>query len=83
MEQLIAVILLLSYIIYVLGREKNFVNLSERLDELHKRRPERHKISSREYLKKVKERSNERYWEQKRLAADQNGLRKIFYNFNY
>ncbi len=77
MEQVIGVLLLLSYISYVLGKEKKFINLADRLDRW-RRRPARRKISHHEYIEKVIDSENERYWTEKQIAADRERVKKNF-----
>ncbi|MFA5184029.1 MAG: hypothetical protein WC456_00715 [Patescibacteria group bacterium] len=75
MEQVIGIILLLSYISYILGKEGRFLSFSERLGKrLHSRR----RISRHEYIEKVVAGANQKHWAEKRLAEDRERVKKNF-----
>ena len=75
MEQVIGVVIVLSYITYVLGREKKFINLSRRLNKWRSQ-PSRRKISRQEYIQEVIKSENEKYWAEKKRAADKERIKK-------
>ena len=77
MEQLIGVLIVLSYISYMLGREKNFINLSGRLEKW-RQRPARRGVSRHEYIENVLQSNNEKYWAEKKIAADKERVKKNF-----
>jgi hypothetical protein len=59
MEQVFGIILLLSYITYILGKENRLLRFSERLGQRFHRRHRR--ISHHEYIEKVVDSANEKY----------------------
>ena len=81
MEQLIGVLVILGYVIYVFGREDRFLRFSQNLKERFKEGSASRRLSHlshHEYIEKVIDSANEKYWEEKKIAEGKEKVRKNF-----
>ncbi|MFA5154945.1 MAG: hypothetical protein WC453_00775 [Patescibacteria group bacterium] len=77
MEQLIGIVAILIYLSYIFGHEKDWLKFSERFKERwHRQR--RRRLNHHEYIEQVVDSANEKYWVQKRAAADKERVKKNF-----
>lgn len=81
MEQLIGIIAILGYVTYIFGKEDRLLRFSQNLKERFRERrarSSRRRISHHEYIEKVVDNANEKYWEQKKIAEGKEKVRKNF-----